>query len=157
MRLLGPRLSRVPSWCSLSLRFSSLVPERTTTARSVCQGTYCPAGWSCIPRKADQGVEIGVNADTCPANAPFASCLLRIAHRLIVDVLQELGRQPLVHFRFSSLGLFVGLSACLRRPGAKLRHFGVDPLTAVVAGYRETVVAIQDEVEAPYLVEAHRR
>src|SRR5918997_1224174 len=25
MRLLGPRLSRVPSWCSLSLRFSSLV------------------------------------------------------------------------------------------------------------------------------------
>src|ERR687889_2805107 len=67
VRLLGPRLSRVPSWCSLSLRFSSLVPERTTTARSVCQGTYRPAGWSCIPRKADQGVEIGVNADTCPA------------------------------------------------------------------------------------------
>ena len=35
--------------------------------------------------------------------------------------------------------------------------FGVDPLHPVVAGHRETVVAVQDEVEAPYLLEAHRR
>src|SRR3712207_2343225 len=41
--------------------------------------------------------------------------------------------------------------------GVELRHISVDPLNTVVAGYRDTVVAVQDEVEAPYLVEAHRR
>src|SRR3712207_9361088 len=45
----------------------------------------------------------------------------------------------------------------LTAAGAKLRHFGVYPLNTVVAGYRDTVVAVQDEVEAPHLVEAHRR
>src|ERR687897_577311 len=43
-------------------------------------------------------------------------------------------------------------------PGdTKLRHFGVDPLDAVVADYRDPVVAVQDEVEAADLVEAHGR
>jgi hypothetical protein len=42
------------------------------------------------------------------------------------------------------------------QPGVELRHFRVDPIDAVEVGYRYTVVAIQDEVEAPNLVEAHR-
>src|ERR671911_1817600 len=43
-------------------------------------------------------------------------------------------------------------------PGdTKLRHFGVDPLDAVVADYRDPVVAVQDEVEAADLIEAHGR
>ncbi len=45
-------------------------------------------------------------------------------------------------------------SSFLRQQSTELCHFGVDPLNAVVAGYADAVVAVQDEVKAPYLVEA---
>src|ERR687893_2273228 len=39
----------------------------------------------------------------------------------------------------------------------KLRDLGVDHLHALVAGYRDAVVAVLDEVPVPDLVQAHRR
>lgn len=44
-----------------------------------------------------------------------------------------------------------------RRGGAKLRHVCVYPLAAVVAGYRDPVMAIQDEIAARDLVEVYWR
>jgi hypothetical protein len=41
--------------------------------------------------------------------------------------------------------------------GIELRHISVYPLNTVVAGHADAVVANQDAVEAPCLVEAHRR
>jgi hypothetical protein len=38
--------------------------------------------------------------------------------------------------------------------GAELGHVSVYPLHPVVVSYTDAVVAIQDEVEVPYLVEA---
>src|SRR5215208_4827932 len=52
-----PYLSRCPFSFGSPLRS----PERTTFTRSFYQVTYRQAGWSCILRKVDQGVEISVN------------------------------------------------------------------------------------------------
>jgi hypothetical protein len=41
--------------------------------------------------------------------------------------------------------------------GVELRYVRVDPFNPVVASHADAMVAVQDEVEAPYLVEAHRR
>jgi hypothetical protein len=45
-------------------------------------------------------------------------------------------------------------SSFLRQQGTERRHFGVDPLDAVVAGYRDAGVAIENEVGTADLVEA---
>src|ERR687893_2221288 len=55
MRLLGPRLSRVPSWCSLSLRFSSLVTGAHNHRSQRLPRNLLPGRVELHPRKADQG------------------------------------------------------------------------------------------------------
>src|SRR5215207_5119798 len=41
------------------------------------------------------------------------------------------------------------------RRGMELRHLGIDPFHAVVAGHRKAVVAVCDEVRVADLVQAH--
>jgi hypothetical protein len=41
--------------------------------------------------------------------------------------------------------------------GAELRHFGIDELDPLEAVHRDAVVAVQNEVGASDLVQAHRR
>src|SRR5215217_2184199 len=41
------------------------------------------------------------------------------------------------------------------RRGMKLRHLGIDPFHALVAGHRDAVVAVCDEVRVADLVQAH--
>ena len=86
---------------------------------------------------------------------------LHFTQHLFAMLVGKLDIHHLLHPRFSSLGgFFEGLLVAwvaLQPGGAELRHIGVDPLHAVVTGHRNTVMAIQDKVEAPYLIEAHRR
>ena len=71
---------------------------------------------------------------------------LRFTQHLFATLVYKLDIHHLLNPRFFSLGgLFKALlvlSVALQPGGAELRHLGVDPLHAVISGYRDAVVAI---------------
>jgi hypothetical protein len=96
-----------------------------------------------------------------PTGTPLAGCpqrfglviQLHFTQHIFAMLVYKLDIHHHLHPRFyASGGFFKGLlllSVTLHPGGTKLNQIGVDPLHAVIAGHREAVVAIQDEVEAP--------
>jgi len=79
---------------------------------------------------------------------------LCFADHLFATLVYELQIHHAMHFRFSSfewLDRAAFASSVARQPGVELQHFGAYPLNPLVASNRYSVVAVQDEVEAPTL------
>src|SRR5918999_195042 len=99
----------------------------------------------------------GRNALTWRFNSTSRNCSSRCWFTSWISIIScILGSPPVWMVRSGALSV-PSLAPHPAGGTAELRHMSVDPPDAVIGGYRDAVVAIQDEVEAPYLVEAHRR
>src|ERR671920_2268146 len=138
MRLLGPRLSRVPYWCSLSVRFSSLVTgahnhRSQRLPRNVPPGRvelHPPKGGSGSGDRRERRYLPG-DADACDqvlalrlltslSGTPFSShpqrfdlaTQLRFAQQLLVTLVYELEIHHPTHPGFSSFRRLIRRSLC---------------------------------------------